>query len=157
LSPLSPFSQSSSSHSSSFLPLRGCFLPTHQASSFLGTSCASSPTEARPDRPLLHMFKGPRTSPCMLLVDGSVSGRSLESGLLETISLSMGSLSVSASSVLSLIHFFLQELEVLVIYIFHLLGKSYIKIFYTIYGYFKWCCFPNFFLSLFTLCVEEDY
>jgi len=52
---------------------------------------------------------------------------------------------------------FLQRFEVLVIQIFYLLGSSNSKLFYIIWD----CCegfhFLNFFLSLFTLWVEEEY
>jgi hypothetical protein len=63
----------------------------------------SSPIEARPGRPLLHMCPGCQTSPCMILVGGSVSGSSLGYGFVETAGLPMGSLSLSASSILLLI------------------------------------------------------
>ena len=55
-------------------------------------------TEARPGRPLLHMFPRPQT----FLVGGSVSERSLGSRLVETVDLPMGSPSSSTSSSLSL-------------------------------------------------------
>jgi hypothetical protein len=55
------------------------------------------------------------------------------------------------------LHFFLQKLEVLVMQIFPLVGKSYTKIFYIICGYCEGCCFPNFFLSPFITCIKEDY
>ena len=63
----------------------------------------SSPSETRPGRLLLYMCQGPPTSLCMLLVGGSVSGISLESGLVETACLPMESPSPSASSILPLI------------------------------------------------------
>ena len=61
-----------------------------------------SPTKACPSRVLLYLFQGPQTSPCMLLVGGSVSDRSLGSGLVETAGLPMGPPSLSAFSVLPL-------------------------------------------------------
>jgi len=48
-------------------------------------------------------------------------------------------------------NFFLQ------VQIFHFLGWSYTKIFYTIYGYCKGCCVPNYVLSLFIVCIKEGY
>jgi hypothetical protein len=48
-----------------------------------------------------------------------------------------------------------QRYEVLVLEIFHLLGKSYTKTFYTIFGYCKGCCFSNFFLRLFIICIKN--
>ena len=55
------------------------------------------------------------------------------------------------------LNFFLQELEVLVIKIFHLLGYSYTKIFYIICGYSKGCCCLNIFLCPFIICIKECY
>jgi hypothetical protein len=52
---------------------------------------------------------------------------------------------------------FLQGLEVLVIQKFHLLGKSFTKIFYIICDYYKGYCFHNFFLSQFIICIKEGY
>ena len=66
-----------------------------------GGLSTSFPTEARPGCPLLHMCQGPQTS---LLVGSSVSGSSLGPGLVETDGLSMGLLSLSASSILPLNH-----------------------------------------------------
>jgi hypothetical protein len=54
-------------------------------------------------------------------------------------------------------NFFFQGFEVLVIQIFHLLGKSYTKIFFTICGYCEGCYFSNFFFSLFIICAKEGY
>ena len=48
-------------------------------------------------------------------------------------------------------HFLLQSLEVLVIQILHMFGKSHPKILYTVCGYCEECNFPNFFLSLLIL------
>jgi len=50
---------------------------------------------------------------------------------------------------------FFSDFEVLVIQIFHLLGKSYTKIFYILYDYFMGFCFPNFFLALIIICINE--
>ena len=47
--------------------------------------------------------------------------------------------------------------EVFDIEIFHLLGKSYTTIFYIICGHCEGCCFLNFFLSLFIICIKEGY
>jgi hypothetical protein len=47
--------------------------------------------------------RGPQTGLCMLLVGGLVSGNSLGSGLVETVALPMGLLSLSASFILPLI------------------------------------------------------
>ena len=91
-----------------FFPLspRGC-PPTRppytlgpQISRELGTS---SPTEARPSNPLLYLYWGGlRPALVCCLVDGSASGRSQDSGLVDTAGLSMGP-SSSASSSLPLI------------------------------------------------------
>jgi hypothetical protein len=52
---------------------------------------------------------------------------------------------------------FFQGFEVLVIQIFHLLGQSYNKVFYSICAYCEGCCFTNFLLSLFVICIKEGY
>ena len=52
--------------------------------------CAPSPTEARCGISLLHMCQGPWRSPCMFLVDGSVSGSPQGSRLVGTIGLPGG-------------------------------------------------------------------
>jgi hypothetical protein len=51
---------------------------------------------------------------------------------------------------------FLPRFEVLVMQIFHLLGKSYAKIFYIICDYYEGCYFSNFFLNPFILCIVES-
>ena len=53
--------------------------------------------------------------------------------------------------------FSFQELEVLVTQAFHLLGFTYTKLFYIIYGSLEGCCFPSFFLSLLIICGKEGY
>ena len=62
-----------------------------------------SSTEAWTGRTLLCMCQRPQTGPCMLLVGDLVSGCFLECGLVESSGLPMGSLSLSASSMLSLV------------------------------------------------------
>jgi hypothetical protein len=82
--PLSPLSHSSSFHSSSPLPLRGCSpstrSPPSQGPQVSQEVVTSSPTEAWTGRPLLYLSQGPQTGPCVLLVGDSVSGSSLGSG-----------------------------------------------------------------------------
>ena len=56
-----------------------------------------------------------------------------------------------------LFNFFLERLEVIVMQIFHLFGKSYTKIFYIICSYCEGSCFANFFLILFIICIKEGY
>lgn len=63
----------------------------------------SSPTEDRSDRSLLHTCQGPWISPCMVKMGGSVFGSSPWSGLVETGSLLIGSLLLSASLIFPLI------------------------------------------------------
>jgi hypothetical protein len=41
--------------------------------------------------------------------------------------------------------------------IFHLFGKRYTMILYTICGYCEICWFPNLFLSLFIICLKDNY
>jgi hypothetical protein len=55
------------------------------------------------------------------------------------------------------LNFFLQQLEIFVIYIFHYLISSYTKIFSINCGYCKGCSLPNFFLSLFIMCLKVGY
>ena len=109
--PVAPFpgppSYSSSSHSSSTLPLRGCSsqpsgLPLPwgpQGSQGLGTSL-----HLKPDQAVLCCIcaRGLGAAYECCLVGGSVSGSSLGSELVETALLPMGSLSPSASSILPL-------------------------------------------------------
>jgi hypothetical protein len=52
---------------------------------------------------------------------------------------------------------FFRDYEVLVVQIFHFLGKSYTKILYTICGYCERYCFHNLFLSLFMVCIKDEY
>ena len=53
--------------------------------------------------------------------------------------------------------FFLQTLEVLIIQMFHLLSKSHTKVLHIFCDYCEWCCFSNFSLSLFILCVQKGH
>jgi hypothetical protein len=101
-------SQSSSLHSPSSLPLRGCSLPPTPVSPSLGHqvstgSCASSPTEARQGSPLSHMCRAHVCS----LVGSLVSGSSQESGLVDTVGLPSPNSSIrvpNLSSTLSCLH-----------------------------------------------------
>jgi hypothetical protein len=106
----SPPSHNSSTRSSSNLPWRGgspLCPPTRHLSS-LGPQVsqglgASSPTEARPDSPLLYMCQGPWLSPCILPGWWFSLWELQGSGLVESAGLSMGLPFPSASSILSLI------------------------------------------------------
>ena len=71
--PLRSLIHSSSFHSSSPLPPRG-FSPSYQASPSLGTQVSQGLSTGTS---LLYMYKGPRSSLCMLLVGGLLSGSSL--------------------------------------------------------------------------------
>jgi hypothetical protein len=90
--PPNPTSQNSSTHRTSPLPLRGGptprYPPTlgHQVSTGLS---GSSPTEARHDSPLLHMFWGSYINSCKIFVGSSASGSSQGSGLAGTVDLPM--------------------------------------------------------------------
>lgn len=53
--------------------------------------------------------------------------------------------------------FLFKGFDVLVMQLFHLLGKSYIKIFYSICGCYEGYYFPDFFLSLFIISIRESY
>jgi len=63
--------------------------------------------------------------------------------------MSLGYLSISEV----FLNFSLHRFEVLVTHVFHLLGKSYTKIFYTICEYCEGCCF----LITFSDCVSSVY
>ena len=52
---------------------------------------------------------------------------------------------------------FFQNIEILAIHVFHLLGYSCPKILYTICNYCECCCVLHFFFSPFILCVEKGY
>lgn len=55
----------------------------------------------------------------------------------------------------SIIYFF-KDMKIFIIQVFYLLGQSYSVILYYLRHHGR-CCFPDFFLNLFVICIQKSY